>query len=60
VSVLPDWLVEESAAGMPILTVRIGASGLHKNINVGMRRTDVGTDYLGGFLEIAKLVGTEG
>lgn len=54
VSVLPDWLVEESAAGMPIVTMRIGASGLHKSINVGMRRTDVDTDYFGGFLEVAR------
>lgn len=57
VSVLPDWLLEESAAGLPIRTVRIGVTGLHKSINVGMRRSDVETDYLLGFLEVARRVG---
>lgn len=53
VTVLPDRLLQESAAGMPVTALRIGATGLHKSINVGLRRSDVGTDYLSGFLEIA-------
>lgn len=53
VSVLPDWLLQESAAGLPITALRIGATGLHKSINVGLRRSDIGTDYLSGFLDIA-------
>lgn len=56
VSVLPDWLVTEAAAGMPVTTLRIGESGLHKSINVGLRRSDLGTDYLSGFLDIAARV----
>lgn len=53
VTVLPDWLLQESAGGMPITALRIGSTGLHKSINVGLRRADVGIDYLSGFLEIA-------
>lgn len=53
VSVLPDWLLEESAVGLPIRNLRIGASGLRKSINVGMRRSDAETDYFSGFLEVA-------
>lgn len=53
VSVLPDWLVSEEGAGMPIRTVRIGKDGLHKSINVGLRATDVETDYFAGFLDMA-------
>lgn len=59
VSVLPDWLLQESAAGMPVTALRIGATGLHKSINVGLRRSDAGTDYLLGFLEIAGRISSQ-
>lgn len=55
-AVLPDWLVREVASGMPVTTLRIGRAGLHKSINVGFRRSDLGTDYLSGFLDIARRV----
>lgn len=54
VAVLPDWLVREVATGMPVITLRIGRAGLHKSINVGLRQSDLGTDYLTGFLDIAR------
>jgi len=53
VAVLPDWLIREVAAGMPVATLRVGKAGLHKSINVGLRQTDLETDYLKSFLEIA-------
>ncbi|WP_210526635.1 LysR family transcriptional regulator [Rubellimicrobium arenae] len=53
VSVLPDWLLREMAVGMPIATLGIGAGGLQKSINVGLRRSDLGTDYVAGFLAVA-------
>lgn len=56
ISVLPDWLAREGAIDMPITTLRIGATGLHKSINVGLVRSDCGTDYLSGFLDIARRV----
>lgn len=56
VSVLPDWLLREEAAGMPIVGLRIGPNGLHKSINLGLRMADAGTDYLRGLIEIAGLV----
>lgn len=56
VAVLPDWLVREVAAGMPVATLRIGKAGLHTSINVGFRRSDLETDYLTGFLDIARRV----
>ena len=54
VAALPDWLVREVASDMPVTTLRIGAAGLRKSINVGLRRSDLGTDYLSGFLDIAR------
>ena len=56
VAVLPDWLVREVVSDMPVTTLRIGRAGLHKSINVGFRRSDLGTDYLSGFLDIARRV----
>lgn len=56
VSVLQDWLLEESAVGLPIRNLRIGASALHKSIDVGMRRSDAETDYFSGFLEVARRI----
>lgn len=56
VSVLPDWLLREGAAGMPIVALRIGPTGLHKSINLGLRRADVGIDYLKGLMAIARHV----
>lgn len=56
VTVLPDWLVGESATGLPVVTLRIGEGGLHKSINVGMRRPDVETEFFSGFLEVASRV----
>ncbi len=56
VAVLPDWLVRALAADMPVTTLRIGRDGLPKSINVGLRRSDLGIDYLTGFLDIARRV----
>jgi len=56
VAVLPDWLVREVASDMPVTTLRIGRAGLHKSITIGLRRSDLGTDYLSGFLDIARRV----
>lgn len=53
VAVLPDWLVEDVATGMPVTTLRIGAAGLPKSINVGLRRSDLGIDYLRGFVDLS-------
>ncbi|KHJ53314.1 LysR family transcriptional regulator [Aureimonas altamirensis] len=58
VAVLPDWLVQELAFGMPLTTLGIGKSRLCKSINVGLRHADVGTDYLTGFMAIAKRIAT--
>lgn len=48
VAVLPDWLVREVAGNVPVPTLRIGKAGRRKSINVGLRRSDIGTVYLTG------------
>lgn len=53
VSVLPDWLVREQGSDLPILALRLGQEGLHKNINLGLRRGEERIDYIAGFVALA-------
>ncbi|MEM5346264.1 LysR family transcriptional regulator [Paraburkholderia azotifigens] len=54
VAVLPDWLVIEEGATMPIRTVRLGQAGIHKSIHLGVRRGEEGIAYIAGFLALAR------
>ncbi|MBB2919276.1 LysR family transcriptional regulator [Cupriavidus alkaliphilus] len=57
VSVLPDWLVQEEGAGMPLRALRLGKRGIRKSIHLGIRRGDEETAYLAGFVEMARRSG---
>lgn len=57
VSVLPDWLVREDGAGLPIRTLRLGQNGLYKNINLGLRRGEETITFIAGFLDLAREMG---
>lgn len=54
ISVLPEWLIREEGANLPLRTLRIGPHGLHKSIHLGVRKADERIDYIAGFLEIAR------
>ncbi|MBU9133435.1 LysR family transcriptional regulator [Burkholderia multivorans] len=54
VAVLPDWLIIDEGAAMPIRTVRLGQGGIHKSIHLGVRRGEEHTAYIAGFLELAR------
>lgn len=56
VAVLPDWILREQGAGMPLTALRIGETGLHKSVNIGLRRPDLTADYIAGFLAIAEQI----
>ncbi|MBK4217197.1 LysR family transcriptional regulator [Paracoccus caeni] len=53
VSAVPDWLLLEEGAGLPVRRVRIG-EGIDKSIHLGTRRGDESIDYIAGFLELAR------
>ena len=53
VAALPGWLVAEYQSRMPITSVRLG-EGMQKQIFLGQRSTDLQTDYLAAFIELAK------
>ncbi len=53
VSAVPDWLLRQEGAALPIRAARFGAEGLAKSIHLGVRRGEETADYLAGFLDIA-------
>lgn len=54
VAALPRWLVEEYAESMDITALRLGKSGIDKQIFLGMRAVEVETGYLSAFIELAR------
>lgn len=54
VSVLPDWILRQDGADLPIASLRIGETGLHKSINLGFRTEDRDLDFIASFVEQAR------
>jgi len=54
VAALPRWLAEEYAQKMPVTAVRLGAKGIAKQIFLGIREADAGTDYVEAFVQLAR------
>ena len=54
VAALPRWLVEEYAAKMDVVPVRLGARGIAKQIFLGAREADTTIDYVRAFIELAR------
>lgn len=55
VAALPRWLVEEYAYKMNVVPVRLGPTGISKQIFLGARATDTGIDYLQAFIDLARM-----
>jgi LysR family transcriptional regulator for metE and metH len=53
VAALPRWLVEEYAAKMDVVPVRLGVRGIAKQIFLGARESDTAIDYVRAFIELA-------
>ena len=54
VAALPRWLVDEYAESMDITALRLGKTGIDKQIYLGMRATEVETGFLSAFIELAR------
>lgn len=54
VSAIPDWLLYEEGRDLPIRGARLGEGGLPMALYMGVRREDAGTDYIAGFISLAK------
>jgi len=54
VAALPRWLVEEYQSRFDVVPVRLGKSGIAKQIYLGIREADVQIDYVQAFIELAQ------
>ncbi len=54
VAALPRWLVQEYAARMDVVPVRLWPRGIAKQIHLGARVVDLQTDYLQAFIALAR------
>ena len=60
VAALPRWLVQEYAAKMDVVPVKLGAQGVAKQIYLGARDSELHIDYLKAFIELARNSATAG
>ncbi|MDX1818157.1 MAG: LysR family transcriptional regulator [Marinobacter sp.] len=56
VSALPGWMVAEYGHRLPVVPVRLGVEGIHKQIFLGLRERDRRVDYLTSFMNLAREV----
>lgn len=54
VGALPRWFVEESIPKFDIVPIRLGHSGVAKQIFLGIRAADAEVDYISAFLKLAR------
>jgi LysR family transcriptional regulator for metE and metH len=54
VTALPDWLIDEYRATLPIRSLRLGPGGLAKSIYIGRRAGDAAAEYLEAFIRLAE------
>jgi len=56
VSAVPDWILREEGAALPVRAVRLG-EGIDKGLHIGLRRGEEAIDYIAGFLRLAATAG---
>ena len=54
VTALPRWLAESHAASLNLSVLRLGQSGITKQIHLGMRQEDAPVDYIVGLVSLAR------
>ena len=54
VTALPKWLVTDYAPQLQLRTLRLGPSGIRKQIHLGVRESDAGIDYVNAFIALAR------
>lgn len=54
VSALPGWLIKDYATTLDIKALRFGVNGIHKHINIGVRKQDRQVSYIADFIELSK------
>ena len=59
VTALPNWMVADYTELLPIKAVRLGTSGLHKQLYTAIRATDIDVAYIQDFVSLAMAVADE-
>lgn len=54
VAALPRWLVAEYKKDLPVTAVRLGRSGIAKQIFLGTRTADAQVEYIAAFIRLAR------
>ncbi len=54
VAALPRWLADEYALQLGIVALRVGKTGISKQIFVGVREADASVDYVRAFVELSR------
>jgi LysR family transcriptional regulator, regulator for metE and metH len=54
VAALPRWLVESYQDRLKIVPIRLGRTGVPKQIHLGTRTSDAGNSYLRAFIDLAR------
>jgi LysR family transcriptional regulator, regulator for metE and metH len=54
VAALPRWLIQEYSSQLSIVDLRLGPTGIFKQIFVGVREADAQVDYIAAFIELAR------
>jgi LysR family transcriptional regulator for metE and metH len=54
VAALPRWLVQEYVGKMEVVPIRLGPTGIAKQIFLGAREAEIGIDYLRAFIDLAR------
>ncbi|OUS24998.1 LysR family transcriptional regulator [Gammaproteobacteria bacterium 45_16_T64] len=55
VTALPSWLAEQYRESLSLTTIRLGTTGIHKHIHIGIRESEEPIDYIESFITMASM-----
>lgn len=59
VCVLPEWLAENYCKSLPLKIIRLGKTGIHKELLIALRKTDQHVPYIEQFIQIGRTIADE-
>ena len=59
VCVLPEWLADNYCKTMSLKKIRIGKTGLHKELLIALRKTDLQIPYIKQFINFGRATANE-
>ncbi|VAW54590.1 Transcriptional activator MetR [hydrothermal vent metagenome] len=59
VCVLPEWLAESYCKSLPLKIIRIGKTGIHKELLIALRKDDQQVPYIEQFIQIGRTIASK-